>query len=178
MKRLFSSFFLLTLIAAPALALDGFSTGPVFDDFGPVADVETSEQMPDDAQFKIAFDIKDMAGAGERNRKLESAARFINMHVREGVPRENIEIALVIHGGAVKDVATTAFRARTESGENGNTDMVAALIEEGVDIIVCGQSAAYYGVETQDLLPGVKMALSAMTSHALLQQQGYTLNPF
>jgi len=27
-------------------------------------------------------------------------------------------------------------------------------------------------------LPGVTMALSAMTAHALLQQDGYTLNPF
>jgi len=28
------------------------------------------------------------------------------------------------------------------------------------------------------LLPGVEMALSAMTAHAILQQEGYTLNPF
>jgi intracellular sulfur oxidation DsrE/DsrF family protein len=47
-----------------------------------------------------------------------------------------------------------------------------------VKIIVCGQTAAYYGVKTDELLPGVQMALSAMTAHALLQQQGYTLNPF
>jgi hypothetical protein len=33
-------------------------------------------------------------------------------------------------------------------------------------------------VKTEDLLPGVEMALSAMTAHALLQQQGYTFNPF
>jgi intracellular sulfur oxidation DsrE/DsrF family protein len=47
-----------------------------------------------------------------------------------------------------------------------------------VRIFVCGQSAAYYDVTTNDLLPGVEMALSAMTVHALLQQQGYSLNPF
>lgn len=48
----------------------------------------------------------------------------------------------------------------------------------GVRIIVCGQSAAHYEVATGELLPGVEMALSAMTAHALLQQEGYTLNPF
>jgi len=39
---------------------------------------------------------------------------------------------------------------------------------------------ARYGVafEGVDLLPNVEMALSAMTAHALLQQDGYTLNPF
>ena len=43
---------------------------------------------------------------------------------------------------------------------------------------MCGQSAAGQGVKKTDLLPGVELALSAMTAHALLQQQGYTLNPF
>jgi hypothetical protein len=33
-------------------------------------------------------------------------------------------------------------------------------------------------VAAEQLIPGVKMALSAMTAHAQLQQQGYTLNPF
>ena len=48
----------------------------------------------------------------------------------------------------------------------------------GVYIYVCGQSAAYYDVATEDLLPGVDMALSAMTAHTMLQQQGYAINPF
>ena len=30
----------------------------------------------------------------------------------------------------------------------------------------------------EDMLPGVEMALSAMTAHAVLQQAGYRLNPF
>jgi intracellular sulfur oxidation DsrE/DsrF family protein len=48
-----------------------------------------------------------------------------------------------------------------------------------VRIILCGQSAAGLGLdETADLLPGVEVALSAMTAHALLQQDGYTVNPF
>ena len=65
------------------------------------------------------------------------------------------------------------------AGENSaGAGLIAALTDHGVRIIVCGQSAAYYDVATDDLLPGVEMALSAMTAHALLQQQGYTLNPF
>jgi len=35
-----------------------------------------------------------------------------------------------------------------------------------------------FDVGKDDLLPGVERVLSAMTLHALLQQQGYTLNPF
>jgi hypothetical protein len=33
-------------------------------------------------------------------------------------------------------------------------------------------------IAPEDLLPGVTIGLSAMSTHALLQQQGYTLNPF
>jgi len=49
---------------------------------------------------------------------------------------------------------------------------------EGAYFFGAGPSSLYYDVATEDLLPGVKMAVSAMTAHALLQQQGYTVNPF
>ena len=57
-------------------------------------------------------------------------------------------------------------------------ERIEALLAEDVRFILCGQSAAALGIQRQSLAPGVQMALSAMTAHALLQQQGYTLNPF
>jgi intracellular sulfur oxidation DsrE/DsrF family protein len=91
------------------------------------------------------------------------------MHARAGVHADRIKVAVVVHGTAVHDVAGEA---------PASAGLVAALVDQGVRILVCGQSAAYYDVKSDDLLPGVEMALSAMTAHALLQQQGYTLNPF
>jgi intracellular sulfur oxidation DsrE/DsrF family protein len=61
---------------------------------------------------------------------------------------------------------------------NANAGLIAALIETGVDVYLCGQTAANAGVSAEALLPGVRLSLSAMTTHALLQQNGYTLNPF
>lgn len=146
-----------------------FTTGPIIEDYGPVADIDVTLPVPDDAVFRHSFDVSKRAEDGEPNPTLASAARFINMHARVGVDVDRIEIAVVVHGTAVHDV----------SGETtSSADLVAALIDHGVSIIVCGQSAAYYNVATDDLLPGVEMALSAMTAHALLQQKGYTLNPF
>ena len=160
------------LIALPAVAradFSSFTTGPVIEDYGPVADVEVTLPIPEDAVFRHSFDGSKRADDGEPNRTLVSAARFINMHARAGVSEKRIEIAVVVHGTAIHDV----------SGEApGSAGLVAALIDRGVRIIVCGQSAAYYNVSSGELLPGVQMALSAMTAHALLQQQGYTLNPF
>ena len=146
-----------------------FSTGPIFEQYGPVAEVDVTYVIPDGAELRHSFDVAEGADEGNVNSTLVSAARFINMHARAGVDPNRIEVAIVIHGTAVHDVSGT---------ESSSTGIVAALIEHGVSIIVCGQSAAYYDVSTDDLLPGVKMALSAMTAHALLQQQGYTINPF
>lgn len=156
----------------PYLALadfSSFSTGPAIKEFGPVAEVDISLPVPEDAVLKHTFDVSEQAGDGELNRMLVSAARFINMHARAGIVADRIELAVVVHGKAIYDVSGDA---------PNNAGLVAALTEHGVRIIVCGQTAAYYGVAMDDLLPGVEMALSAMTAHALLQQQGYTLNPF
>ena len=163
---------LATVIVLPAAALadlESFTTGPVFEDYGPVADVETTVAVPADATLRHVFDAGTRAEDGQPNRTLVSAARFINMHARAGIDPERIEVAVVVHGKAIYDV----------SGEApGSAELVAALIDHGVKIYVCGQTAAYYDVTNDDLLPGVELALSAMTMHALLQQKGYTLNPF
>ncbi len=152
---------------------DDFTTGPIISDYGPVAEVAGAEAIPLDAEFRIAFDVAAPAEDGGLNRSLVSAARFINMHAAAGVHPEKIHLALVIHGRAVRDVADVA-----EGASETNAPLIAALIEQGVEIHVCGQSATYYGVTSEALLPGVRMSLSAMTAHAQLQQSGYTLNPF
>ena len=81
---------------------------------------------------------------------------------------------MVVHGGAHRDLLT----AEARGDDNPSAALIAQLVEDGVQIHLCGQTAAWYGVGAGDLLPGIRMALSAMTVHALLQQQGYTLNPF
>ncbi len=177
--RLISTALCVLAFSAPALAdEEAFTPGPAIEAFGPVADIDADFVIPDGAIFKHSFDVRQQADPGALNRTLESAARFINMHARAGVPVENIALAIVVHGGAVKDVSNAAFYEEAAGGENANAPLIAALKEKGVRIIVCGQSAAYYNVATDDLLPGVEMALSAMTAHALLQQEGYSLNPF
>lgn len=155
-----------------------FTAGPVFESFGPVADVNADIIIPDGVELRTSFDVSKGADAGERNRTLVSAARFINMHARQGVPLENIGVAVVVHGKAVFDVSNEEKYAGAVGGENANAALIAALLEQNVRIIVCGQSAAYYEVSNDDLLPGVEMAISAMTAHVMLQQEGYALNPF
>ena len=167
---LLSAFALASPLAAQSPSMDAFNTGPVFEDFGPHAPVEGAGELPSLTRFAIAFDVAKKADAGTRNRGFESAARFINMHVAAGVPADRIKIAVVVHGGAVRDLVA--------GDGNASQAMVRALLDHGVRFIVCGQSAAAQGIGADELIDGVEMELSAMTAHALLQQDGYTVNPF
>lgn len=153
---------------------DAFTYGPVFEEFGPSAPVETAAPLPEDMQLKVAFDISSTEERGGVNRQFETVARFINMHARAGVARENIQPAIVVHGGA----ADYLLQPGPAEDASPTTRLVMALIEEGVPVYLCGQSAASHGIRAQDLLPGVQISLSAMTAHAQLSRDGYSLNPF
>lgn len=170
------------VLAAPVAAQDmsAFSNGPVFEDYGPHAPVEGMTELPADAEFAIAFDVAEAAKEGQRHPGFESAARFINMHVANGVPAEKIKIAIVVHGKATLDLLNAeAWGSRKRAGEaNPSAGLLRALLDHGVLIILCGQSGTVNGVAKADLVEGVEVQLSAMTAHALLQQDGYTVNPF
>jgi len=186
------------LFAAPVFAGPAdFKQGQTIPEFGKIAVVNVDQPVYRHHKFKVAFDVDKQAEAGKLNRNLVSAARFINMHTAAGVKGKNIKLAVIVHGTATKDMTRAEYyaasqakndktkndKARDDKGgedikANANAALIKTLIDHGVEFYVCGQSAAYYDVKNQDLLPGVKMALSAMTAHALLQQQGYTLNPF
>lgn len=175
MISLRSVVFSVALLLAPAAHADQsrFSTGPVIANYGPVADVENAAPIPAHTRFKVVFDVSEGAEPGEVNRGIESAARFLNMHVRAGVRPSNIRLAIVVRGSATRDLAV---HPRPDE-DNANAALIADLVAHGVEIWVCGQSAAHFDVAETDLLPGARLALSAMTAHALLQQRGYTLNP-
>lgn len=176
-----AAIFSLMILAAPAPAQDRsrFGPGPVLKDVGPIAPVESDVPIPAGTVFRIAFDVSAKNTPGSLSRQIETAARALNMHVANGVPQKDVHIVLIFHGPAVLDVlGASAYAARNEGKANASADAVTRLIGQGVEFIVCGQSAASLGVTRADLLPGVKLALSAITAHALYQQRGYTLNPF
>lgn len=176
----------LFLVCGLSLAqMDQFKSGSLIKDFGKIADVPGMQALSEDAQFAVSFDVSKQANAGDINRALDSGARFLNMHVNAGLKPENLKLAFVIHGNAVHDMTVDDFYQAKNSQEasktevkNANAALIKVLQAHGVQFYVCGQSAAYYGVTKENLLPGVKLSLSAMTAHAQLQQAGFTLNPF
>ncbi|MBB3764524.1 DsrE family protein [Sphingomicrobium lutaoense] len=164
----------LLLAAQPA----DWPTGPIIEGHGPHASVEATMDIPQGTVLMHAFDAVELGEDG-KSRTLQSIARFINMHAAAGVPADAIRPAVVVHGPAVFALTRDErFGEKFEGKANPNAELVAGLLAHGTRISVCGQSAAAQDVANEDLLPGVEVALSAMTAHALLQRQGYTVNPF
>ncbi|PHS26270.1 MAG: hypothetical protein COA84_06365 [Robiginitomaculum sp.] len=178
--RFFLSLFALLALALPAFAgPEAFHSGPAIPKFGKIADVKSDQPIPNGAVFKVRFDVPKGGKVGQINRQLETVARFLNMHVSAGMKEENIHLAVVLHGQGAMDVTRNGYYGtQHEHAQNANTALIAVLVDKGVKFYVCGQTAAYYGIDNEDLLPGVSMSLSAMTAHAILNNEGYALNPF
>ncbi len=162
------------LIVLPSAAgPDAFVDGPRVPSFGKSAPV-AAEAFPAGATFKIAFDVSTPSEGEAVSRQLDSPARLLNMLALAGVPDDQAAVAIVVHGKAALDLVTDARRG----SPNPNAPLIAELVAAGADIQLCGQTAVHYDIGPDDLLPGVKLSLSAMTSHAQLQEQGFSLNPF
>lgn len=161
-------------LSTPAMAgRDDFVPGTAVPDYGVYAPVHGVE-LSAGTQMKIAFDVSAAGPDDGVNRSFEMVARSVNLHTAKGVSPENLLSAIVVHGGAGADLLT----AEARGAENPNADIIAQLQAAGVTILLCGQSAEGMDIKAADLLPGITMSPSAITAHALLQQQGYTLNPF
>lgn len=155
-------------------------TGPVVEKFGPVYDVMRPDfRTPTDLLYRAVFDVAPSPDAvDEINPRIESVARFLNMHARAGVKSDQMKLALVIHGSAGKDMLSSeAYKARF-GVENPNEALLAALRSNGVRVILCGQTASHRGFQQAELAPGVEVALSAMTALVALQSEGYQLISF
>jgi intracellular sulfur oxidation DsrE/DsrF family protein len=171
---------LAAVIAAPAAAqVPALHPGPVFPDVAPIATIASDMAIPPGAVFKVTYDVTAQSSVGTSNRAFETAPRFINGHVEAGVPVGNINVAYVVHGKAIIDLLKPDAYAKRSGGKaNATAPLVAKLLANNVNFYVCGQSAVAQGIAKDELIPGVKMAISASSAHALLGMQGYTLIPF
>ncbi|MGA9572873.1 MAG: DsrE family protein [Lysobacterales bacterium] len=155
-------------------------TGPVIVAFGAVYEVPVGAwNLQPDTHYKVSMDVSATEDfSGDLNRRIESAARFLNLHAKNGIDPKNIELVIVVHGPAARDLLKDdAYQARFNE-PNPNTAMLAALHGAGVKIYLCGQTAAHRGYSAEELNPAVSLALSAMTAHVRLQSEGFTLIPF
>ena len=169
---------IIATLIGPVLANENFTTGPVFKEYGENIKIEGGLKHPAQQQFKVVFDVYKENETDKPHRGFNSIARFINMHVRAGVPQDNVEVALVVHGKAAYGLLKDNVYREKFGTNNPSSELLSQLLENNVRVIACGQSSSYLGIGRTELIDDVELSLSAMTANALLQQAGYTLNPF
>ena len=172
-----------------ALVLIGIATitavaepvkGPVIMDYGPVyyvpdEPVELTDGLPLKAVFDVAAAPKE---TGDQNYRLETVARYLNMHARAGLETTQLPTVVVLHGRALRSALNEeGFDARYD-GANPDAELLRQLMATGVRVLVCGQSAAAAGVSHDELAAGIEMSLSALTALVMLQSDGYALIPW
>ena len=163
-----------------ALQAQTRTEGRIIKEFGTVYTVPTPDFPTDpNFQYKVVYDI----GTGEDdpakvNKRINTLARFLNMHAQAGVPLENLQVACVFHGTAAKDVLTSEVYRERYGVDNPNEALLEALAKAGAKMYLCGQSAFARNIPRDKKTDAVGLALSAMTVLIKLQGEGYTLISF
>jgi intracellular sulfur oxidation DsrE/DsrF family protein len=159
--------------AAPA-------TGPVIAGYGAVYFVpEQPLDLAADVELKAVFDVAAAPeDAGARNYRLDTVARYLNMHARAGVAPQQLTAAVVLHGRATRAALGEAAYSKRFGQPNPDADLIRLLAAAGVQFFVCGQSAAASGFRAEEIAPDVEISLSAMTALVMLQSDGFALIPW
>ena len=157
------------------------ATGPVINTEGMSFKVENPTfDVPAGHVFKALWIINMGGGDSTKiNQQLITIARFYNAHVRNGYAEDRLKAAAVFHGeGWTALLTDSAFVARYGGKGNPSKALVQELLQHGAQLVLCGQTAGSRGIHREELLPGVKVATSAMTAFNVLQAQGYQYNPW
>ncbi|EDP70002.1 hypothetical protein FBALC1_10732 [Flavobacteriales bacterium ALC-1] len=149
--------------------------GKIIKGYGATFTIDNPEIITDTtATLKVIFDVSKTATKNsDINSNLVTAARFLNMHAESGMDLKQLKVAITIHGAAWKDVINDDLYLEKYGTKNPNTELLKQLNEAGVNIIICGQTAAFREIDRSTVNSNVKFALSAMTALLQYQNNGY-----
>lgn len=144
-----------------------------------VFDVPDAAIKPDPTiQYQIVIELRDNADPKAMNEGLYNIARLINLHISGGVPKENLDVVVVVHGDATFTLTDSKLYEKRYKAPNPNLDLYKELADAGINLVVCGQSLLARNVERSALIPEVKVATSALTTITTYQLKGYAYLKF
>ena len=142
----------------------------------PVKDIT---EVPDPKmQYKLLYEMTEEnpdSALNEPDFSLVEIARLINLHVGSGIPLKNISVVVVTHGLALHSISTDEAYQQKFKMNNPNLKLIKDLEKAGVRFIACGQAMLFMNVKEEDLVPGVKISLTAQTALTGYQLKGYVL---
>jgi len=130
-------------------------------------------------KLKVVFDVyTSNDDESAVNKGLNTVARFLNMHFDAGVKPQNMQVAVIIHGAAGKDILNHSAYNDRFLIDNPNAELLELLHKNKVQIIICGQTAEFRNYKRDEILDFVDVSLSAITALVKLQTKGYQLINF
>ena len=155
-------------------------SGPIIEEFGKIFDVESPDLLlKKNTKYKVIFDVyTNGEDKSKVNRSIETVARFLNMHVQQGVPLKNMKVVLVLHGKATDNALNDDSYQEKFNQKNPNSELLSALKKANVETFVCGQSFSSKKYTRENLSENVKLSLSALTALIEYQSKGYQIINF
>jgi intracellular sulfur oxidation DsrE/DsrF family protein len=139
---------------------------------------EAAYQPQKSAIYKVVFDVtKAGAKAGEVNPSLDHVARTVNLYASAGVPLDHLKFVAVLSGDATAAALDNAHYKQQFGVDNPNLEIIRKLRSAGTDVAVCGQAMAEHHFQYEWIAPNVTLALSALTTITVLENEGYALMP-
>jgi len=172
-----SALLILLIILATAVSQAQKRVYPAIKGYGGVIPVPFETEKPDTSgQYKFVIELGDeLEDKTQVADMLDYAARMYNLHRYAGVPKENIELAIVVYSSSTPIVlADSTYRKRFDQ-VNPNDTLLDELLRNGIKVIVCGQSMMKQKLLPGDIHPGVRMAMSRFTATTDLMGKGYRL---
>ncbi|ELR73672.1 hypothetical protein C900_02076 [Fulvivirga imtechensis AK7] len=153
---------------------------PVIKNYGGIYDMPSATVKPDhEGPYKIVVDVVSREeGPSELSYSLVNVARLINLHAVGGVDPKNIKVVLAIHGPMALTVMNNDAYKQKFGVDNPHTDLYKALGEAGVKITICGQSLIARQISPDQVLEGIEIATSMLTTVTTYQLNGYVLLKF
>ncbi len=156
------------------------AVNPLIKSFGTVSTVPNASVTPDpNLDYKIIVDV--MTGGEDKSEvffSLNNVARLLNLHIMAGVPKERLHVVVAIHNAAVWSVITDAVYKERFGVDNPHTPLFKEMSGNGVRIVVCGQSLIKQKITHDQLIDGIEVATSALTTLTEYQLRGYALLKF
>lgn len=148
-------------------------------EFSGVIPVKDPTEIPDpNIEYKLLFELVDNnpdSLSKEINLGLTEVARKINLHVASGIPIKKIIPVIVVHAGALFAITTNEFYMNKFKADNPNLKIINDLKNLGAKFIACGQAMAFLDLKKENMLPVVKISLTAQTVLSHYQLKGYVL---
>jgi intracellular sulfur oxidation DsrE/DsrF family protein len=143
----------------------------------PVVDID--ERPDPKMKYKLLVEItwweKDSLKLREISGSLAEVGRIINLHAAAWIDKKNIETVVVAHGGILNAFLTNEKYRQKFHTDNPNLDIIKQLEKDNVKIIACGQAMHFVNIPKEDLLPLVKVAISAKVVLSTYISKGYVL---